>query len=611
MQVDRQNAIRNVAVIAHVDHGKTTLVDALLKQTNVFRANQEEMRQERILDRNDLERERGITILAKNCAITYNGVKINIIDTPGHADFSGEVERTLSMADGALLIIDAQEGPMPQTRYVLKMALALKLKVIVVINKIDKQYARVQESVKRIGDLFLDMATEDSQLDFPVLYGISRRGVVFTSLPDTIEASGSVQPLLDTILATVPAPSQMVDEPFKMVVSSLDYDPHLGRIGIGKIYQGVVRVGTKVTRTQQPSDVMTISSVMVARGLERVSVDVASAGDIVALSGLIGIAIGETIAEPGDTVPLTAPLVAEPTLHITLGANSSPFAGREGQFTTSRQLGERLKRELENNVSLRVEPLDNGMFKVSGRGELHLSILLETMRREGYEMEVGKPEVIIKEVDGIQTEPVEEVSVVVPSEYVGVVTQELGKRLATLVKMEPISELEVEFIYTLPTRAYLGLRNVLLTQTKGTALTSSQIIDYEPLGVLLPKMRRGALIAAVTGKAVEYGLRNLKGRGAAFVQPGDEVYEGMIVGVNAKDDDIEMNVCKEKNLTNHRSKSHKGITKMAPDVVLSLEQALDFLLDDELLEITPQSLRLRKKYLTVIERARARNPRSR
>ena len=605
MQTTTPLNIRNVAVIAHVDHGKTTLVDALLKQTHVFRDNEEEMHQEQILDRNELERERGITILAKNCSIQYQGTKINIIDTPGHADFSGEVERTLSMADGALLIIDAQEGPMPQTRSVLKLALALNLKVIVVINNIDKKHARVDESMRRVGDLFLDMARSDGQLDFPVLYAIGKRGVVFDAVPTNIDAVGSVKPLLDTILSAVPAPHQPVGQSFKMVVSSLDYDAHLGRIAIGKIHQGTVSEGARVVRSQNPHESFPVASVMVASGLGRVKTSTAFAGDIVAISGIGELSIGDTIADPSDRAPLPAPFVSEPTLHITVGPNTSPFAGREGQFTTSRQLAERLARELENNVSLRVETLQDGKMKVSGRGELHLSILLETMRREGYEMEVGKPEVITKDIDGVVSEPVEEVVILVLSEYVGAVTQELGRRMGMLTSMNPVSETETEFVYTMPTRAYLGLRNALLTLTKGSAIVSSHIVRYEPLGRPLSKIRKGTLLASESGTALEYGLRNVKGTGAAFIKPGDQVYEGMIIGVNSKDNDLELNVCKEKNLTNHRTKSHQGITKLAPDLILSLEQSLDFLQDDELLEITPQSLRLRKKLLTDIDRRRA------
>jgi len=600
--------IRNVAVIAHVDHGKTTLVDALLKQTHVFRDNQEEMFADRIMDSNELERERGITILAKICSVEYQGTHINIIDTPGHADFSGEVERTLGMADAALLIVDAQEGPMPQTRFVLKKAFELDLKVIVVINKIDKQYARVPEVEKRLADLFLELATKESQLEFPVLYAIARRGVVFTALPTDLESAGTVKPLLDTILNDVPAPEHQPDLPFKMLISALDYDNHLGRIIIGKIHQGSIRAGDKLTISSSPGQTYAVERIMVAQGLGRQVFESAESGQLVALTGFSAASIGDTLCDPKDTTALEALAVSDPTLHMTMGPNTSPFSGREGKYTTSRQLGERLKRELENNVSLKVDFLENGKFKLAGRGELHLSVLLETMRREGYEMEVGKPEVITKLLDGIVQEPVEEVDIIVTKEYVGAINQELGKRLGLLIKMEPISEVEVEFVYHIPTRSLIGLRSLLLTLTKGTVLFNSQILGYQPVGESLPKMRSGALIAAVTGKAVDYGLRNLKGRGSSFVNPGTDVYEGMIVGQNSKDEDIAINVCKEKHLTNHRSKSHGGIVQLAPDLELSLEQSVDFLERDELLEITPVSLRLRKKHLNEVARKRALNP---
>lgn len=597
--------IRNVAVIAHVDHGKTTMVDALLKQTHTFRDNQEEMGQERILDSNDLERERGITILAKICAIEYQGTRINIIDTPGHVDFSGEVERTLGMADGALLIVDAQEGPMPQTRFVLKKALELGLKLIVVINKIDKQYARVKEIEHKLSDLFLELATHDDHLEFTSLYAVGRAGTVFEDLPENSDQSGSVEPLLKAIIQEIPEPKADQEKPFKMLVSSLDYDNHVGRIVIGKIVQGSVVPGQRVVIVGEQNASAGVETVMVAHGLDRVKVDKAEAGDIVALTGLGKATIGSTIADSSDLEALPSMEVTPPTLAMTLGPNTSPFAGKEGKYSTSRQLGERLTRELENNVSLRVETLDNGQFRLAGRGELHLSILLETMRREGYEMEVGKPEVVTKIIDGIEQEPVEELNIVVDNEYVGAISQELGKRQAQLLSMEPMNEKEVMFNYRLPTRSMLGLRSYLMTQTKGTLLFSSQFSGFEPLGQPLPKMRKGALIAAVTGKAVEYGLRTLKGRGISFVQPGAQVYEGMIVGQNARDEDIAVNVCKEKNLTNHRSKSHQGITQLAPDLEMSLEQAIDFLERDELLEITPLALRPRKKFLSELDRRRS------
>ena len=603
--------IRNIAVIAHVDHGKTTLVDALLKQTKVFRDNQREMQSERILDSNDLEKERGITILAKVCSIEHQNTRINIIDTPGHADFSGEVERTLDMADGALLIIDAQEGPMPQTRFVLRKALALDLKIIVVINKIDKKYARPEEVEERISDLFLELATEDSQLEFTTLYAVGKKGTVFNKLPKSPDKPGSVEPLLKAMIS-LPSPKVNEELPFKMLVSSLDYDSHVGRILIGKIQQGKISSGDKVIIPNlDHNKSYTIDRVMISKGLDRTKVQSASAGEIVAIAGVSEAKIGQTISDPADTHVIASSQVSEPTLDMLIGPNTSPFSGKEGQFTTSRQIGERLKKELENNVSLRVEFLESGKFKISGRGELHLAILLETMRREGYELEVGKPEVIIKTINNQQQEPLEEVNVIVPKEYVGTITQEFGKRLGEMIKMEPASEEEVEFIYHMPTRAIIGLRSLLATQTKGTALFSSQIIGYQPVGEPIAKLRKGVLISATIGKAVEYGLRNLKGRGSSFINPATKVYEGMIVGINSKNDDIEINVCKEKHLTNHRSKSHDGITQLAPDLQLSLEQSIDILENDELLEITPLSLRLRKKYLSDIDRRRADRPGSR
>ncbi|OGM18874.1 GTP-binding protein TypA [Candidatus Woesebacteria bacterium RIFCSPHIGHO2_01_FULL_38_10] len=597
-------SIRNIAVIAHVDHGKTTLVDALLKQTHTFRQNQEEMGIERILDSNELERERGITILAKNCAISYKNTKINIIDTPGHADFSGEVERTLGMANGALLIVDAQEGPMPQTRFVLKKALELGLKMIVVINKIDKKYARPKDSVNKIESLFLELAKEDSQLEFPVVYAIGRRGVAFNELPENLEMEGDITPLLDSIIENIPATKNSSDGTFKMLVSSLDYDSHLGQIAIGKIESGKLANDQKVIIAQFPEVFHKIEKITVYEGLNRIETDSAEAGDIVALAGIENLKIGQTISDPSDRTALAEITISEPTLHITLGANTSPFAGREGKFTTGRQIEERLNKEMEKNLSLKVERQENGKYKISGRGELHLAILLETMRREGYEMEVGKPKVIVKNIDGILKEPVEEVDIIVPEEHVGAVNQELGKRFGKLVNMDPISETEVEFIYHIPTRAIIGLRSLLLSLTKGTAIISSWVIGYEPVGREISKLRRGALISQSAGEALAYGLENAQGRGITFIEPADKVYEGMIIGQNAKDDDIEINVCKGKKLTNMRSKASDGVIQLTPHTKLSLEQSLSFLERDELLEITPGNLRLRKKYLSHLERKR-------
>ena len=596
--------IRNIAVIAHVDHGKTTLVDALLKQTHVFRENQKEMLQERILDSNVLERDRGITILAKNCAISYKGVKINIIDTPGHADFSGEVERTLGMADGALLIVDAAEGPMPQTRSVLRRALELGLKVIVVINKIDKKYARISFVEHKVESLFLELAKTEAQLEFPVLYAFGREGKVFDQIPKDPNATSDVSPLLDKILDFIPAPESQDKKPFKMVISSIEYDPHLGKIAVGKIHQGEICLGQKIVLSTDANSVCKAEKLYVSEGLIKKEVEKVSSGDIVFVAGIEGIKIGDTICDPLDTTALPLIEIGEPTIHITLGANTSPFSGREGKYSTGRQLEERLEKELEKNLSLRMEKRVDGKFKVSGRGELHLAILLENLRREGYEMEVEKPQVIVKEIEGIKYEPVEEVDIVVPAEFVGVINQEFGKRYAVLKKMEPLNEKETEFIYTAATRVLIGLRSLLMSMTKGTLLFSSYVADYQPLGKTIPKMRNGALIATQAGDALSYGLHAAQGRGATFIAPGTKVYEGMIVGKNAKEDDISVNVCKGKKLTNMRSKSSDGIIQLAPHVELSLEQCLDFIGVDELLEITPLSLRLRKKHLTELDRRR-------
>jgi GTP-binding protein len=563
------------------------------------------MQQVLLMDSNELERERGITIMAKNCAIHYQDIKINIIDTPGHADFSSEIERTLGMADGALLIVDAQEGPMPQTRFVLKKALELELKIIVVINKIDKKFARIEMTRDRLADLFLDLAVHEDQLDFPIMYAVGRQGKVFDSLPDDFNQPGTVEPLLKKIIECIPAPIATEDKQFRMLVSALDYDNHLGRILIGRIRDGQIEKGQTIVSLADQRN-YNVDKLMVYEGMQKKEVQSAAAGEVVAISGLSKVVIGATIAASKDLTPLPAPTVAEPTIHMQLGPNTSPFSAQEGEFTTSRQIEERLNRELENNVGLRVEKQESGKFKVSGRGELHLAVLLETMRREGYEMEVGKPEVITKVIDGIESEPIEEVDILVPGEYIGLINQEFGKRQAQMKHMENVSESEVEFIFEMPTRALIGLRSQLLTETKGTIIMSSQIIGYREKGIDLEQLRKGALISATTGKAVEYGLRNLKGRGVAFISPGYQVYEGMIIGENSKLEDIEINVCKEKNLTNHRSKSHQGITQMAPDVDMSLEQAIDFLERDELLEITPKSLRLRKKLLTDIDRRRER-----
>ena len=598
--------IRNIAVIAHVDHGKTTLIDAFIKQSHIFRDNQDEMSQTTLLDSNVLERERGITILAKNISVNYKGTKINIIDTPGHSDFSGEVERTLGMADGALLIVDAQEGPMPQTRFVLKRAFELDLKVIVVINKIDKTNANIAQTEARIGNLFLELATQDAQLEYPVLYSVSRTGKVFSTPPTDFNQPGSVVPLLDEILSYIPAPTNSSEGSFKMLVSSLDHNSHLGRIVVGKIFRGTVKPGQKLMLLGETNKPVQIDKVFISEGLGRVEVPEAFAGDIVALTGIQAIKIGQTLSTAEDLESLPSAKITEPTLHVTVGPNTSPLSGREGEFTTARQIEERLAKELEINLSLKLRKLENGKYEVSGKGELHLSVLLETLRREGYEVEVGKPEVIYKTVDGKKCEPYEEVNIVAPADHLGTITQELGKRFAQLIHMEPLGETEMEFVYRMPTRAILGLRSLLLTATKGTVIFNSQFIDFEPVGPNLPKMRRGVLIATNSGEALSYGLQSAQERGSTFVDPGDTIYEGQIVGMNAKAEDIEINACKGKQLTNMRSKSSDGVIQLIPAIHYSLEQCLDFLESDELLEITPKNLRLRKKYLTSVERRRHR-----
>lgn len=565
------------------------------------------MAQTTLLDSNELERERGITILAKNISVNYKGTKINIIDTPGHSDFSGEVERTLGMADGALLIVDAQEGPMPQTRFVLKRAFELELKVIVVINKIDKPNANIPATESKIANLFLELATQDAQLEYPTLYSVGKTGKVFAKMPDSFDGPGNVIPLLDEILKYIPNPTNDETGSFKMLISSLNHDPHLGRIVVGKIFRGTVKPGQKVILISKDSvKSHQIDKVFISEGLSRTEVPEAFAGDIVSLTGISSCKIGQTLSTTGDEEALPSAKITEPTLHVTVGPNTSPLSGREGEFTTARQIEERLARELETNLSLKLEKLESGKYQVSGKGELHLAVLLETLRREGYEVEVGKPEVIYKNIDGQKCEPYEEVHIVAPSEYLGTITQEMGKRFAVLSHMDPLNEKEVQFVYKMPTRAILGLRSLLLTATKGTVVFNSQFIDFEPVGQPLPKMRRGVLIATNSGEALSYGLQAAQERGVTFVEPADDIYEGQVVGMNAKAEDIEINVCKGKKLTNMRSQSSDGVIQLVPAIHYSLEQCLDFLESDELLEITPKNLRLRKKYLTQIERRRHR-----
>ena len=602
--------IRNIAIIAHVDHGKTTLVDFLLKQSGTFRESSHEMGEDLIMDSNDQERERGITILAKNTAVQYNGVKINIVDTPGHADFGGEVERTLNMADGAILLVDAQEGPMPQTKFVLKKALDLGLRVIVVVNKIDKPGAQIQRTLDETTNLFLQLAVEEHHLEFPVMYAIGRQGKAWDHVPTTeeMEADGSLKPLFDKILEFVPAPTGDSTGTMQMLVAALDRDNYQGRYAIGKLVRGVATPGEAVTVVHPDGKRLSsrVEKVFVYAGLKRVEVQSAEAGDIVALTGVLESHIGDTIADATNPEALPTIRVEEPTLRITLGPNTSPFKGREGTLLTGRQIGERLERELETNIGFRLAPTGDGRYSLAGRGELHLSVFIETLRREGFELEISKPEVIFRDDEGQKAEPLEEVTVDVPEEFVGTVTTEFGKRKAQMVDLINHGNGYSRLVWHMPTRAFLGLRSILMTGTKGTVVINSIYLKHEPLWELPPRERTGALIASDSGTAVAFGLDIAQGRGVTFVGPGTDVYEGMIIGQNARREDMEINVAKGKELTNMRSKGSDGITVLAPPILMSLEQALDWIEDDELLEVTPKDIRLRKRYLTKVDRDRAR-----
>jgi len=599
--------IRNVAIIAHVDHGKTVLVDGLLKQAGTFRDNQSEMNQTAILDSGDLERERGITILAKTTEVGYNGYKINIIDTPGLADFAGEVERTLGMADGVLLVVDAQEGPMPQTKFVLSKALGLGLKPIIIINKIDKRDARIKEVISEVENLFLDLATTDNQLQFPIYYAVGREGKSFTSIPEDIENSeGDLTPIFNAIVEHIPAPKTSLEGGFQMLICSLAWDSYQGKYAIGRVERGQIKSGEQVALIGS-DNVITytkIDKIFISKGLGREEVATASAGEIIQLTGIGDANIGSTITAKDSPEALPAMIIEPPTLQISIAPNTSPFAGREGKFTTSRQIATRLKKELETNISLRVVE-ENAIFVVSGRGELHLSILIETLRREGFELEVGRPTVVTKEVDGKEYEPVEELIIEVPEEYIGAVSAELGRRKANLVEVVTTTKKVNRMTYKITTRALIGLRNVLLTATKGTVVLNSLLIGYEPMGPALQRLRNGVLISAENGSAVTYGLKVVEDRGTAFIGPRTKVYEGMIIGLNRRSSDMEINACKEKKLTNVRSSSSDMTTQLIPFVELSLEEALDFLEADELLEVTPKFLRLRKRKLTLLERKRS------
>lgn len=598
--------IRNIAIIAHVDHGKTTMVDGLLKQSNTFRSNQAEMEQSLIMDSGDQEHERGITITAKQTSIYHDDYKINIIDTPGHADFSGEVERTLNMADGVLLVVDAQEGPMPQTKFVLSKALELGLKPVVIINKIDKPSRRIDEVIDEISDLFLELAIDDSQLHYPVYYAIGREGKAWAELPDNPGEHTDLTPIFDAIINDIPAPTVEADKPFQLLVTSLQYDNFLGKYAIGRITRGSVKKAQQIVLMKRDGTLVNakIDKVFGYRGLNREEIDAASAGDIVALTGIADAHIGETLADKENPEALPVIDVEAPTLSMYLGPNTSPMKGKEAEFNTSRQIGDRLKKELETNVSLRVEDAGIG-FTVSGRGELHLSVLIETLRREGFEFEVGRPQVVTIEEDGEVKEPVEELLIEVAPEFLGAVSQELGTRRAALTKQEQTSSGTTRTTYILPTRAMIGLRNLLLTATKGTVIINSLPHGYQPVGPKLQQTRNGALVATEAGSTTAYALDAAAARGELYVGPGTVVYQGMIVGVYNRQGDLDVNVCRGKQLTNMRTSSSDGTIQLTPFTDLSLEQSIDFIEDDELLEVTPKSLRLRKKYLDPNQRKRA------
>ena len=622
MQKDR---IRNVAIIAHVDHGKTTLVDGLLKQSHTFRDNQAEMSQTLIMDSGDQEHERGITITAKQTAVFYDyqdenhpeksgNYKINIIDTPGHADFSGEVERTLNMADGVLLIVDAQEGPMPQTKFVLQKALGLHLKPVVVINKIDKPAARIDEVKDEIESLFLELATDESQLNYPIYYAIAREG----RAGKTTNLDSDLHVIFEAIINDIPAPR--IDENegkgAQLLVAALAADNYLGKYAIGRIARGRLKHGqsvkilrvTKTEVTPRESNSILVSSAKIEkiftyRGLGKEETDEAIAGDIVALTGLATVNIGDTIATGDNPEALPTIELEPPTLSIYVGPNTSPLKGKEGEFTTSRQIAERLEKELETNIALKI--VSDGLgYKVSGRGELHLSVLIETMRREGYELEAGRPEVVYKEINGKKHEPIEDLTIEVDSEYVGAVSQELGIRKAELKTQELTSTGATRFTYEISTAALIGLRNNLLTATKGTVIMSSLPKGYRPVESKYKPERNGALISFETGVSTAYALDMAQARGILYIPPQVPVYQGMIVGLSNKKEDIDINICREKQLTNMRTHASDGAIQLTPYTQLSLEQCLDFLLDDELLEVTPKSLRLRKRQLDPIKRKR-------
>jgi len=593
--------IRNIAIIAHVDHGKTTLVDCLLKQSHIFREN--EQVQERVMDSNDLEKERGITILSKNTSVMYNGTKINIVDTPGHADFGGEVERVLKTVDGVLLLVDAFEGPMPQTREVLKKSLALNLKPIVVINKIDRPGSNPAKVVDQVLELFIELNANDDQLEFPVIYASAKNGIAKMSLE---EESDNVNCIFDTIIKYIAPPNCEIEGTAQMLVSNIDYDDYLGRIAVGRIERGTIKSGMPIAICKADKNTQgKVAKLFTYQGLKRVEVEEATAGDIVALSGIADINIGDTICDLNNPEKIPFVDIDEPTVSMTFSVNNGPFAGKEGQFITSRHIRDRLFKELERNVSLRVKETDSAdSFEVCGRGELHLSVLIETMRREGFEILVSRPKVIFKEIDGVKCEPIEILVVNVPDESIGTVIEKIGRRKGEMINMEPAEDGHTKVEFRIPARGLIGYRTEFLTDTKGVGTMNSIFDSYEPYKGEIQARTRGVLVAWEQGTSVTYGLYNAQERGELLIGAGVDVYEGMIVGINSRNEDIAINVCKEKHLTNTRASGSDDALRLVPPLQMSLEKAIEFIAEDELVEITPKNIRLRKKILDTKTRER-------
>lgn len=600
----KREDIRNIAIIAHVDHGKTTLVDGMLKQAGTFRSN--EQLEERVMDNIDLERERGITIMAKNTAVEYGGVTINIVDTPGHADFGGEVERTLKMVDGVLLLVDASEGPLPQTRFVLKKALELKLVPILVVNKIDRPDARIQEVLNEVYDMFIDLDADENQLEFPIVYANAKAGIAKLEMT---EDSEDLRPLFDLILNTIPAPEGEEDGILQLLIMNIDYDDFVGRLSIGRIFSGRVKVGDEVAVIGGGGEPLKrrIASLYKFHGLGRKDVREASAGDIVLLAGIEGINIGDTITDPLRPLPLPRIKVDEPTISMVFSINTSPFAGREGKFVTSRNLRERLEKELLHNVSIKVDFDGTDSFKVMGRGELQLAILIEMMRREGYELSVSMPDTVIKTIDGVVHEPMELLVVDIPEEFVGAVTQQVGTRKGKMIRMNNNGHGRVRLEFRIPSRGLIGFRSQFLTDTRGTGLLNHLFDGYEPWCGPMTKRKTGAIVSDRQGKTTIYALYHLQPRGTLFVRENTEIYEGMIIGENSREGDIDVNAAKEKKLTNIRASGSDESLQLIPPKILSLEEAIEFIKEDELLEVTPQSMRLRKKVLQANKRPKAKS----